>query len=248
MSDLHQHDGGPADTPDDVAGDYVLGLLEPAAIAEAERRIANDAGFAQAVERWRARLVDFDTTAIAFAPSEAFWRRIDADLGVPSKHDTGARIMRARFWNSLDALRLTTAGATAAAVLFAGLAVFFYQSARNTAATKPVFVAVLVSDATRQAGAVVSAFADGHAELLPLVDIDVPAGRALQVWTLWDRTVGPKPVGLIDRARAVRLDLDRLPLTTPDQLFEITLEPAAGSPIGRPTGPILYKGTTSRTL
>ncbi len=243
MSDLHDREG----IPDDVAADFVMGLLEPAAVVEAEQRIAADPAFAQAVTRWRARLADFDTTAPAIAPPETLWQRIDADLPKPSTH-SASRPWLARFWNSLDALRLTTASATAVAVLCASLAVFFYQNARNTAATKPVFVAVLVSDATRQAGAVVSTFADGHAELLPLVDIDVPAGRALQVWTLWDRAVGPKPVGLIERARSLRLDLDRLPLTAPDQLFEITLEPAAGSPIGRPTGPILYKGTTSRTL
>jgi anti-sigma-K factor RskA len=36
--------------------------------------------------------------------------------------------------------------------------------------------------------------------------------------------------------------LDRLPALQDNQLFEITLEPAAGSPIGRPTGPVLYIG------
>ena len=247
MSDLHDHPGNAA-TPDDVAADYVMGLLEPAAAAEAERRIATDAVFAQAVESWRARLADFDTTAGAIAPSGTLWSRIDARIGVPSVGPAARPAALARFWNSLDALRLTTAGATAAAVLCAGLAAFFYQAAQNAAATKPVYVAILVSDTTRQAGAVVNTFADGHAELVPLVAIDVPAGRALQIWTLWDRAVGPKPVGLIDRARSTRLDIERLPQTAADQLFEITLEPEAGSPIGRPTGPILFKGTTSRAL
>ena len=246
MSDLHDHDGN-APTSDDVAADYVMGLLEPAAAAEAERRIAVDTAFAQAVENWRARLNDFDTTAGPIAPSGTLWSRIDANLGAPT-HSEPRPAMLARLWNSLDALRLTTASATAAAILCAGLAVFFYQAARNTAATKPVYVAILVSDTTRLAGAVVNTFADGHAELVPLVAIDVPAGRALQIWTLWDRAVGPKAVGLIERARSTRLDIERLPQTAVDQLFEITLEPEAGSPIGRPTGPILFKGTTSRAL
>jgi anti-sigma-K factor RskA len=29
------------------------------------------------------------------------------------------------------------------------------------------------------------------------------------------------------------------------QLFEITLEPSSGSPTGRPTGPVLFKGNTA---
>jgi anti-sigma-K factor RskA len=38
-----------------------------------------------------------------------------------------------------------------------------------------------------------------------------------------------------------------MPLGT-DQLFEITLEPRSGSPTGRPTGPIIAKGLTARSL
>jgi hypothetical protein len=41
--------------------------------------------------------------------------------------------------------------------------------------------------------------------------------------------------------------LKDLPPPGPDQLFEITLEPAAGSPTGRPTGPVLFKGALLQT-
>jgi anti-sigma-K factor RskA len=76
----------------------------------------------------------------------------------------------------------------------------------------------------------------------------VKPGRALEIWTLWDRAVGPRSIGLIDRARTVTLNVKNLPPTGVNQLFEITDEPATGSPIGRPTGDILYKGTTTRAL
>ena len=109
-------------------------------------------------------------------------------------------------------------------------------------------VAVLLTHIdTNVAAAVVNTFADGRVEMLPLQSIDVPAGKALEIWTLWDRAVGPRSVGLIDRARSTPLRLDNLPLGR-DQLFEITLEPASGSPTGRPTGPIIAKGTTSQRL
>ena len=67
----------------------------------------------------------------------------------------------------------------------------------------------------RHAGAVVNAFADGRVELIPLTDINVPEGRALEIWTLWDRAVGPRSVGLIDRARSVTLNLRDLPNNRP---------------------------------
>ena len=38
--------------------------------------------------------------------------------------------------------------------------------------------------------------------------------------------------------------LASLPTLEREQLFELTLEPETGSPIGRPTGPILYVGRT----
>ena len=45
-----------------------------------------------------------------------------------------------------------------------------------------------------------------------------------------------------DAGGAIELPLERLPDLRPEQLFEITLEPEGGSPIDRPTGPILYIG------
>jgi anti-sigma-K factor RskA len=84
--------------------------------------------------------------------------------------------------------------------------------------------------------------------LLPLASINVPSGRVLEVWTLPSRERGPVSVGLMDRARTLELQLKDLPRPGPNQLFEITLEPAGGSPIGRPTGPVLYKGNTAQPL
>jgi anti-sigma-K factor RskA len=116
------------------------------------------------------------------------------------------------------------------------------------AQSKPVYVAVLVNDATKEAGAIVNAFSNGRVELIPLRPIEVPAGRTLQVWTLWDRAVGPKSIGLTGQSRTLQLNLESLPETVQNQLFEITLEPEGGSPIGRPTGPILFKGNAARAL
>ena len=112
---------------------------------------------------------------------------------------------------------------------------FYRGSSFLTAPTLPVFAisAVLAIAALLVRYAGIS---------IPLID------RALEIWTLWDRAVGPRSVGLIDAPRSVRLNLRDLPKPGPNQLFEITLEPASGSPTGRPTGPILMKGTTAAAL
>ena len=231
-----------------LAAEFVSGLLDATQQIEAERRLAHDPAFAQEVAAWRARLADFDDTAPEIAAGPALLQRIENDTRNGAKATQSRPSPWSALWNSLPAWRAATAIAAALTVVFALTGLIAVQFARQEIARKPIYVAILVDDATRNAGAVVNAFADGRVELIPLTDINVPEGRALEIWTLWDRSVGPRSVGLIDRARSVTLNLRDLPKTGPDQLFEITLEPASGSPIGRPTGPILYKGITSRAL
>jgi anti-sigma-K factor RskA len=223
-----------------LAGELALGLLEGDAKAEAERRFATDAAFAREVEGWRMRFSEFDDSTALRPVDESLWRRIEA--AIPGASRERAPSSWSRFWNSLAMLRATAAGASLAVLLLTIGLGFAIRSATQ----QPVMVAVLL-DGDR-AGAVVHAFADGRTVLLPLTNINVPPGRALEVWTLPSRERGPVSVGLMERARTLTLSLKDLPTTRPDQLFEITLEPATGSPTGRPTGPVLFKGNTALAL
>lgn len=231
-----------------VAGEYVLGLLDGAERKAFEKRMASDAKLDAAVTRWQTRLAPIDATAPLMEPSTGLWQRIESGLDqAPARSQAtapqsalGARLTQ--WWDSLWLWRGAALAGCAAALLLA----FGLAAALDRARRQPVMVAVLLTE-TNLAAAVVNTFADGRVELLPLQDIAVPQGRALEIWTLWDRATGPRSVGLIDRARAVPLRLDNLPLGA-DQLFEITVEPAAGSPTGRPTGPIVAKGLTARRL
>lgn len=234
-----------------LAGEYVLGLLEGQERDAAERRQDSEPDFAAAVESWRRHLAALDATATPITPSADLWPRIEAAIAGLAQSATAAvrsgqvatgPSRLAEWWNSLFVWRgAAFAGALATILLAVGLV-----GALDRARRQPLMVAVLLTD-TNAAAAVVHTFADGRVEMLPLQSIDVPAGKALEIWTLWDRAVGPRSVGLIDRARSTPLRLDNLPLGN-GQLFEITLEPATGSPTGRPTGPIIAKGTTSQRL
>lgn len=236
-----------------LAGEYVLGLLDGADLAAAEGRYAMDRDFAASVEAWRRHFAAIDAVATPITPPAELWSRIEAglDRAAPAAVQTTARpgsampasgSRLADWWNSLFVWRgAAFAGALATLLLAIGLV-----GALDRAKRQPLMVAVLLTEAN-VAAAVVNTFADGRVEMLPLRSIDVPAGKALEIWTLWDRSVGPRSVGLIERARSTPLRLDNLPLGK-DQLFEITLEPATGSPTGRPTGPIVAKGTTSQRL
>lgn len=231
------------------AGEYVLGLVDGAERSALEQRIEREPDLAASVESWRVHLAALDATARPIPPSPGLWSRIEAEIAaiLPAAERGRAKAVTAgsalaEWWNSLLVWRgAAFAGALAALLLGIGLI-----GALDRAGRQPVMVAVLLTEAS-VAAAVVHSFADGRVEMLPLQAIEVPPGKALEIWTLWDRAVGPRSVGLIDRARTTPLRLDQLPLGQ-NQLFEITLEPASGSPTGRPTGPIIAKGTTSRRL
>lgn len=235
--------GQDGETPRDLqalAGEYVLGLLDAAEVLAVERRMEGDAALRAAVAGWRDRLLELDDAAVPVRPSDGLWPRIARDLAAdaapPSRLRAGPA--RAGLWTSLGFWRGAAFAGMAASLL---LAVFAGGLALQVQ-PRPVAVAVLQGDDATP-GAIVEAFADGSVRLVPLRAIEVPPGRALQVWTLWDRARGPVPLGVMPRAEQRRLaEGEGLPRPVESQLYEITLEPASGSPTGRPTGPILYKG------
>ncbi|OYX12860.1 MAG: hypothetical protein B7Z15_09225 [Rhizobiales bacterium 32-66-8] len=293
----------PALPPEDfdrLAAEHVLGLLEPVDAAQAERLLAEEPAFRQAVEDWRLRFAELDATALPAEAPDSLLARISASLDATPAAPVAARTLAqatadaiggpglaaggeapgsawrgggalpsgpdlgrgtdgtsvppppliphpagafSALWRSLGFWRGAGIGGVTAALVLA-LAVVIGPLGRGPTAT---YVAVLMGPQGEPA-AVVNAFADGTAELIPLRTIAVPDGRVLEVWTLWDPARGPVSLGLTSEARRIPLDLKALPRTAPNQLFEITLEPQGGSPTGRPTGPILMKGTTSLAL
>ncbi|UYW32653.1 anti-sigma factor domain-containing protein [Methylorubrum extorquens] len=236
-----------------MALEYALGLLAGESLAQVERLEAEDSSFAALVTLWRERFSEFDLTASPVDAGSELWARIAASVerietGRSSAQTRSARAPRlsasflTSLWHSLPVWR---AAGLSGAVATLSLAFAFALIPRPS--PNPIYVAVLMTEAAAPA-AIVNAYRDGHAELIPITPITVPEGKALQVWTLWDRERGPVSIGLLDRAHSVPLDIARLPQTGADQLFEISLEPKQGSSTGRPTGPILMKGTTHPAL
>ena len=220
-----------------LAGEYVLGVLEADENRAIERRLQTDVAMKAAVAEWREKFAELDAAASVATASPALWDRIERALADDAAAVEVAAPPTVRLWDNLRFWRLSGLASAAACIALAiGLV-----SLSGRPAPQPVVIAVLeAQDSTP--GAIVEAFADGHIRLVPLTDIPVPPGRALQVWTLWDRDRGPVPLGLLGSARRAVLNVDGQPVPRPQQLYEITLEPATGSPTGRPTGPVLYKG------
>jgi anti-sigma-K factor RskA len=226
------------DRPDDniLAGEFALGLLEGSELAAFERRLARDRRLQTEVARWRDRLSALDATVAPGRAPAQLWGKIESTLGTRRGTAEAGPRWTERLWENLGFWRgASFAGAAASLLLAISVGLL-----AGRATPQPLVVAVLqTGDASP--GAIVEAFHDGSVVLVPLRDIPVPAGRALEVWTLYDKARGPVSLGLMDGARRARFQTASLPAQA-DQLYEITLEPATGSPIGRPTGPVLMKG------
>ncbi len=220
-----------------TAGEYALGLLEGAELAQFERQLAHDRALQVEVARWQMQFSDLDATAQPQTVSAALWNRIESSVGAAAATSRETKPGIAELlWENLGFWRGASFAGVAASLM---LAVSVGLLA-GRATPVPLVVAVLLSD-DASPGAIVEAFHDGRVVVVPLRDIVVPDGKALEVWTLFDKARGPVSLGLIDRSRRAQFSTSNLPARE-TQLYEITLEPATGSPIGRPTGPILMKG------
>jgi anti-sigma-K factor RskA len=217
------------------AGEYALGLLEAAQREAFEAEMAGDAELASMVAGFAGRLQSLDDTATAEAGPE-LWERVSQRIeSTPQLPPVAA--------NTNTVGRRLPRWATMAASVLVALAIgYFGGQLLRPEVAQPTMVAVLINESDQSPGAIVEAFGDDSVRIMPLVDFTVPQGSVLQVWTLPDPETGPVSLGTLDAAADILLRGPDLPQPADGQLYEITLEPAPGSPTGRPTGPILVKG------
>lgn len=228
----------PLRDPHELAGEYVLGTLSRERRREVDAMLPNDATLRAAVAYWEERLLPLATLVEPAAPSSALWARIERSLGPVS---TSARAAAPGWWERLGLWRALAAGGFAAAAIMAVVV-----GGRLYEVEQPRYMVVLAAPQNAGPGWVLELVEDDTLRLEPLVRTEVPDDRALQLWTKADDWEGPVSLGLVKPGETVEVKLAKLPKVVPNQLFEITLEPAAGSPIGRPTGPILYIGRAVR--
>lgn len=232
-------------TPEDIAGLYVLGLLDAARRDEVERDMENDAALRARVADWEERLLPLTRMVEPEPLPPGLWSRIERSLW-PALRASAAPApssLVSRLWDSLAFWRSLAVTGFAAAMLLAVVGLPGTQQAGD-----PKFMVVLVAPDDKAPGWVVQASTEQSLKLIPLGMTEVPQAKALQFWTKGDKWKGPVSLGLVQPGRPLDVQMKELPPLEPNQLFEITLEPEYGSPIGRPTGPILYIGRAVKVM
>jgi anti-sigma-K factor RskA len=223
-----------------LADEYVLGLLDSREHAEIETRLAHDALLQAEVVASQERFLSLDLTAKPLPPGSDLWQRIEAGLERPDQESLGRQSDNpAGFANDNAGGRYWQRLAIAASICLALVSGVLIWSLANR--PDPVVIAVLLNQ-DGEPQALIEDFGKTAAKVTLLTDYEVPEGRTIQAWTLPSQEMGPVSLGLVRQASATVLEPPALPLPREEQLYELTLEQAGGSPTGRPTGPILAKG------
>jgi anti-sigma-K factor RskA len=231
---------------DELAGEYVLGTLPYARRVELEQQLPGNARLYAAVRDWHERLLPLTVLAEPVEPSVQLWGRIEGSVqavsaGSSMRASMASGSSRQDWWNSLGFWRGLAGAGIAAAAITASVMV---TQMRNAPVSVPEarYIVVLVAPTGNVPGWVVQATSPGQLSLIPLGETPVPPEKSLQFWTKADSWDRPVSLGLVKPGQAVKVPLDKLPPLQANQLFELTLEPANGSPTGRPTGPIQFIG------
>ncbi len=239
---------GEAEDFDLLAAIYVLGVLDADEARAVEELATRDPEVARSVEDWRNRLAPLAALVPPATPPAELWSRIEASLGqvetgaaaeasppVPSAQPIAGFEPLRRAWRSLALWRTAAAGFALAAayavfLLFSQPEPTLYAAAlAPTGGPAPVFLAEIETD--------------GSLQVRPLTQVQVAAGRDLELWALPEGAKAPISLGVLP-AMGRRLPA-RQAFRGPVQ-FLVSLEPTGGSPSGQPTGPVLYGGALKR--
>lgn len=208
-----------------LAADYAIGLMPSTARRRFESLLLDDPTLRAEVARWQESLVGLTTSLAPQPVPERVWQNILARIEPQRLHVPEKR----PFWSWM---RIAAVACTLLVAVIVGV---IYN--RDT----PDFNATLVAS-NQQPALTVQAF-DRYLKVEPVTVGSVEAGRSLELWAIPADGI-PVSLGVIpDNGKGrVELNESQRKLLGTQTTMAITLEPKGGSPSGKPTGPVLYKG------
>lgn len=224
---------------DGLAGEYVLGTLDPAERRAVAQRMLTDPAMARAVAYWTDRLAPLALTIPDETPPAGLYDGIERRIA-PAPATANDNRGGAAGW------RAAAIAASLVAVLATGVAIrgptqLAPAAPPATPAAQPMMAAVAALNADGAPPAMVVAYDKAHAriQIIPMA-MDEPAGRSLELWMI-EGKAAPKSMGTMKPGEGAAFrGLAVEPKT--QTVFAISIEPVGGSPTGAPTGPVVYSG------
>ncbi|MFJ5299761.1 anti-sigma factor domain-containing protein [Pseudomonas sp. NPDC088368] len=208
-----------------LAADYAIGLMPSTARRRFESLLLDDPNLRAEVAQWQESLIGLTTELRPEPVPDRVWQQIVARIEPQRLHVPEKR----SFWSWMRV------AAVACSLLVAIIVGVIYTR------DKPDFNATLVAN-DQQPALTVQAF-ERYLKVEPVAVASVDPGRSLELWAIPLDGV-PVSLGVIPDDGKGRVDLSdaQRKLLSGKTTMAITLEPKGGSPSGKPTGPILYKG------
>jgi anti-sigma-K factor RskA len=248
---------------DMLAAEYVLGTLRGGARRRFQHYADHHAVIRQAVEEWQRRISPLAELAEPRMPPAAVWDGIERRLGFTSERETAREAARPRtvvekparpsgsIFENLAFWRGWAIGMTGFAAVAAVLAVRSLLPSGVTPATAPTVaqqpettvshVAVLNDKETHPVMLV--AWDETHATMTlhPLGKVDVPAGRAMELWGI-PANGHPVSLGMLPESANGKVTAGQ---QKPESYaaLAVSIEAPGGSPDHHaPTGPVVFSG------
>lgn len=219
-----------------LAGEYALGLLEGQEKQEFEAQLANDAELRQLLASWTGHFARLSEKLPRKEVPAHVWTDISRHIYQERKQQSSSSCAQSNsLWKGL---------ALAASVAAVALGVSLYQVQVEQSSDR--FMAVMKSPDGKSEW-LVEARANQKVAVYQIGQLPDNAqdaqDKSLQLWTKPPGAKGPTSLGFVELGKPLVLPAEMLPALVDNQLFEVTLEPKAGSPYGdRPSGPIMFVG------
>jgi len=242
-----------------LAAEYVLGTLRGGARQRFERHLREDPMLAREVAGWQQAFAQIDLHDEPIKPPDRVWQaismRLQSDIDDRAQASIGAsnQDQYAAGHKISDAVRLPayktarlwqlTSAALAACLVIALVWPVATVHRDDLSSVQPIAV---LSPTSPNAGAHLIAGYDARQRTLVFTPLNVAAPDSQHSLQLWRIGADKKPVslGLLNPTGMTQVGVEQL--STLDGItLAVSLEPAAGSPTGQPTGTVLYAGVVT---
>lgn len=220
--------------PQDLAGEYVLGTLSGSERASFASQLQNDSQLQKQVVAWEERLFPLCAALPNIDPPEYVLKKLL--LKIDSKQTT------TNFWDSVQFWRnfgLTAATVAAALFIFTMLPVTKIQQPQGTQ-----LVAMLNNDKSEPTWFIQYESSGKSLTIKNVRSHAITDQQAFELWMLPNGNQPPVSLGLVSKTGETKISLSEAQIKTlaNSSALAISLEPKGGSPIGAPTGPVLFSG------
>lgn len=222
-----------------LAAEYALGTLQGAARRRFQRLLKEDPALRARVERWQARLEPMAHWVPPVTPPKRVWQAVESRIQ--------GRVRPEGIWHSLPFWR-GLAGLCATAVLALALTLGLWRG--NGLDAQEHMVVVMSDDKSRPMMTVSWPMAErqgklrirviGHQEMAP--------ETSWELWMLPGADGKPRSLGLITTHETQEIDIPVQMMSTINTAWGLAMsvEPKHGSPLGVPSGPVLYSGQCTK--